>query len=249
MKYFILILLFVINTTSSTTCYASNKEHYARILTEGTYLYKNTNGEQIFELPKTYFVKVVAESGEYYSCTYDGIKGWVKKSDVAIVEGTPIAPYLDETFRIYSSEACNIYKLPTSRSSIVGKGPLYKHIKYLGKIEGEELISGRGKTWYYTTITDNKEIIYGYVYAGLCDDFESYPLNDEVLKIADQVSLDISEPDLSTKNNFVLLIIAVSIPSVLLVYMMYKPYSLARKTRKKHTVYHPISKLYDDKEL
>lgn len=253
MKYLIFTLLYVINFALITpsSCYAAQTEtHFAQVLQSGVYLYKNTNGEKLFELPSTYFVKVTAESDEYYSCFYDNISGWVKKSEVAFIEGVPTTPYLtNSTFRVLASEACSIRKLPTSQSSIIGKSPLYKYVKYIGSIEGEEMVEGLGTTWYYTTTTTSKEIIYGYIYAGLCDGYEGYPKNDEKHIYVDPIALTTTISSPSGGKSFILLIVGVSIPALLLVYMMYKPYKVARKARKKHSVYHTISKLYDDNEI
>ncbi|MFQ6724521.1 MAG: hypothetical protein ACLRFE_04250, partial [Clostridia bacterium] len=72
---------------------------YAQILHAGCYLYKspvdNTNYSNVyFMLENSYFVELLSDyNDEFYKAKYMDIVGYVKKSQVQCVQGTPKTPY------------------------------------------------------------------------------------------------------------------------------------------------------------
>ena len=104
-----MILLVFILFFQSTIPYAyayENKTYYAKIMFEQVYLYKTpTNKNDMeniyFELPKTYFVKLLSRHDDFYEVRYLNIFGYVKKDSVQAVSHTPLNPFL--TNLVYSS--------------------------------------------------------------------------------------------------------------------------------------------------
>lgn len=252
MKIILLILLCLsLNTTS--TAYAAQENHFAQITQSGVYLYKNTTGEKLFELPESYFVSVISERDDYYAVVYNNIHGYVRRTDIRFISEVPKTPYLtSSTFRVFSSEGCYIYKLPSSRSSRLTRVDLYSSLPYIGVIEGEELVPGRGNEWYYTmTTTSSGEIIYGYIYSGLCDNFSSYTLNTEKVTYIEKVSMQSTEERQEGQSSFFAILIGVLTLSALILYLLYLPFAITKRTRRKYATYEHTkpSIFFDDLEI
>ena len=66
---------------------AESENFYAKITAQNTSFYSSPNTSSIlFTLPYSYFVKVDGVDGEFYEATYNGISGYVLKSDVRLME-------------------------------------------------------------------------------------------------------------------------------------------------------------------
>ncbi len=222
---------------------------YARIIKEDTYIYKEQACNTVmFELPNTYFVKLLDYKNNIYKVEYCGIIGYVKEGGLQPVVGTPKKPFMDKaTFRIFSSDGAVLRNTPTKTSTITTTLPIDKAIVYLGSVVGEELIYNRGNVWYYAVYTKNNETCTGYVYAGLCDMLTNVDVNTESLDSCDNPFVSNSESYIQylQQNDTIktLLIVAVCLPSVMLVYLLFKPLRLAKSQRLKKDDY------FEDNEL
>ena len=158
---------------------------YAQIK-EQTYLYKSNQSTQIqhalFMLPSSYFVKLLSNFSEnFYKVEYNGIVGYVLKSQVMPVNEQPQTPYLKNiTFRVYSSDGTKVFSSPTNttdpQNTVVEQIEVLTPLTYYGEILGDEFISSRGFSWIYCKTTKGN---FGYVYKGLCDNFTPITQNQE----------------------------------------------------------------------
>ena len=246
----IILLLLILTQCSVSSAYAAQESHFAQITQSGTYLYKNLSNELICELPESYFVSVISQSNEYYYVEYLGIKGYVRQDNVTFVSETPKEPYLTSSkFRVFSTDGCILRKLPTSRSSILTRVELYSSLTYIGEIQGEELVVGRGTKWYYTTFTTKDgEILYGYIYSGLCDGLDTYPLNTEKVTYIDKISFSEEYVSDTPKSSFNTLVILILVLSCVALYMLYLPFRIKKSTRRKYSKYENTTPniFYDD---
>lgn len=262
MKYILLFFVLVSNffRPYGLKLYAEEStKHYARIKNMGVYLYKTENqtydnSNIMFLLENTYFVELLEDTNDtFYKAKYLNAIGYVKKTDVQCVRGTPLNPYATNiSFRVFAQNGINIRNTPQSSkglSNTIGTIPyLESNITYYGKITGEEAIPFRGNTWYYCSYVKNGVETMGYVYSGYCDLLSTINLNLEVLEEIDkpeftkQTSAIISDDDNEkgtilpgvSRTNEILIIVAVCIPGFIIIYLLFKP-SLKSNTENKKT--------------
>lgn len=185
----ILIFIFSFNNTLCVSATTSNTSYFARIITDECFLFKTpTNvvdsSNIFFELPKTYFVKLIDKADEnFYKVEYSSFTGYVKKDSVQAVKEIPNTPYLETiNFRVYAEISRDLRSEPNTSngsSSQVAYIPLLsKNLTYYGTIVGECLIDGRTNIWYYCKYTADKDY-YGYVYSDFCDEMTPIQNNTE----------------------------------------------------------------------
>lgn len=232
----ILILILLLQSTSSINVSALDTQtYYARVLFEQVYLYKTPNTDNsisniYFELPKTYFVKLISKSGDFYVAKYQDFTGYVKKDSVQAVSSMPSKPYLDNvTFRVYAELSQNLWSIPTTQgnSNLIVEMPiLTKNISYIGKINGECLIEGRTNVWFYCKYTNANEDYYGYVYSDFCDEISQITNNTEELTYINNPTFEAYIEQINTipeNSNIVGIIIGIlSIPALIFVFMIMK---------------------------
>ena len=109
MKKLLILLLFILLPTYNHTVYAEvDGEFYGKIASENVYLYSSPSSTSpLFQLPYSYFVKINDVSESYYAVTYKDLTGYVLKSEVRLMEGTPNTPYLNTSFSISTCIALN----------------------------------------------------------------------------------------------------------------------------------------------
>ena len=218
---------------------------FAKVETSGVFLYNSPINEEtykVFEIPATYFVELLAdakdEGGLFYSARYIDVFGYVKKSEVTAVEGTPSQPFAtNASFRIFSPSGLDLKSSPSNETPfnrIVNVPYLCTDLVFYGQIVGDEMIPGKSKIWYYCKYLCGTSVYYGYLYSDLCDKLSTIPQNSEILpKFEGQLFTPIIEPEppsspLSTLNVEVklLVIIAVCLPCLALIYLIFKPTKL-----------------------
>lgn len=242
------LLFFLAFLLLQPTQYAlAQNQHFAQITQSGVYLYKNIQGERLFELTPTYFVELIGESGDYYRVQNDGVKGFIKKDEVTCVQETPVNIHPFNTLLVFSTDGCVIRKTPYANANVVGRLMLLKNYAFLGKIEGDELIPGRGKTWFYVCQNINDEVITGYLYGGLCDPVVYATPNTEKVVYVKNLSfshLDSSTEQAIKKNTFL-----VFIPVGIILILFILPTIIRKKQRATHTKYISIKSSYDDNDI
>lgn len=181
MKYLIFLILIFLLFPNQTIFVKANTNNFAQIQKSNVYLY-SSNFEPIFELPYSYYVKLLSPSeNEYYSCEYNGITGYVKKTEIQCCKSLTETPYLQNvSFRILGSQSAELRSEPSKKkglSTLLTELDLYEtNFTYLGKLQGDEVVPGRGDIWYYAKYSKNNITLTGYVYAGLCDQLSAIPI-------------------------------------------------------------------------
>ena len=225
---------------------------YAKVLDNNVYLFKTNTSTFLtnayFEIPKTYYVLVLNNIDEtFYKVEYNGFVGFVLKNKVSVVSGTPQNPYLkNTTFRVYAQDGLNVMSSPFSSCNpqIVVTMPELPTPTYIGKITADELVEGRGNTWYYCTYKQQnsenlqEKVFSGYVYAGFCDNLTSFSDNPENLKENTNAFYDNNQDYLYSLINLspflkMVILICVCLPSAILIFLLFSPYKIRKKLKLK----------------
>lgn len=230
--------------------YASDSQ-FARVLKSGVKLYKEpVLSEEMdnvyFEIPRTYFVELLENGNDYfYKAKYIDVIGYVRKTDVQCVLGSPKQPYASEiSFRIYSLNGLNLRSEPSQEKglfSVVISIPFMStDLQFYGEVQGEEAISYKGTTWYYCRYVKDGAEYYGYVYSIFCDQKTELEENVEILEYISEPNFAVKpNPDMTEKveQEFdfasfsglkqALIIIAVCVPCFIIVYLLFKPTKIA----------------------
>jgi hypothetical protein len=116
MKLFKLLALFIILTIQTTAlpAFANTSDNYYRITERGVYFNASPSpNSALFELPTTYYVKKIGETGDYYHVECFGnstqtplLDGYVLKS--AVTESPATDPYL--TFSVTTANSAVLYE-------------------------------------------------------------------------------------------------------------------------------------------
>ena len=229
----ILLILILFFQSTSINVYAFDEQTcWARILFDQVYFYKsatndNSTSNIYFELPKSYFVKLINKQGNFYEATYQNLTGYVKKDSVQAVADTPSNPFLNNiTFRVYAELSEKIYSQPKSTSALITQiPPLTKNIQYIGKIYGECLIDGRTNIWYYCKFSADYDY-YGYVYSDFCDEMQQIPINNEDVKYINNPTFESKTEEINAipeDSNLTGIVVGIlSIPALVFVLMIMK---------------------------
>ena len=257
MKYLVKVLividiLFLIltHTTVQTKRTYADITYYAKIINEQTSIYSlPDDNAELFILPESYYVELIsAYNNNYYYAKYRDIYGYVKKKEVKVVNGIPQKPYLiDITFRVFVPSGANLRSTPNNNGSInlIYSIPfLDSNLSYYGIINGEEAISKKGTVWYYCKYFANNISYMGYVYSPLCDSLSAIEKNNESLEYIEgeiNFNQDTIEP---TQINAIeslpqtlqtIIIIAISLPCLLFIYLLFKPTMVAEEAKRDNT--------------
>lgn len=243
----IISTLMVILSTNGTVIYAESTSFFAQIQTENVFFFEDKGTKPIFEIPETYYVKLLENESEgFYKAEYMNLTGFVRASEVQCVEEHPFTIYLENVnFRILASQSAELRSEPSRTlglATLVCELPLYEtNFTYYGKIEGEEVVPNRSNIWYYASYTKNGVTKYGYVYSGLTDNFTSYtslPISLYPISKHNWASLEeepIITPSFEPPNSFELaIIIAITVPALLLLFFMLKTSKKVRPVQAKN---------------
>ena len=224
----------------------SQTQYYAKIQTDSVYLYTQPNQSdefKLFCLPTSYFVLLTAEANnDFYSCKYGDINGYVKKEEVTAMNGTPVSPYANfASFRVFSLDGLEMRSTPykTPLNILTKVNYLEDNLIYYGSIEGDELIPKKSKTWYYCKYINDNDIYYGYLNSTFCDELSEIPLNMETFTKIEGTLFPVktqTQPPPSSELSGTaktLIIIGVSLPCVLILYLLIKPTLILERTDKK----------------
>lgn len=246
-KIFVLALICFIVMLNIFFCFRTQNivladlTYYGKIENLDVAIYSNVDeNEKIFILPASYFVELLSNANEqFYYARYNDLYGYVKKSEVTPIKGIPTSPFLTNiTFRVFVPSGANLRSSPYNNgaANLVYSVPfLDSNFSYYGTIEGEEAISHKGNTWYYCKYFSANIAYAGYIYSPLCDmlspisnNTEEYEVLDGELKFENEIELTSTNAieKLSTTAQ-TLIIIAISLPCLLFIYLLFKPTLLA----------------------
>jgi hypothetical protein len=100
--FFALVLFLSCFSSPPTARVAADEEYYACALSERVYFYSSPSDERgLFCLPYTYYVKILANQGDYCyvryltdTPPYQAVYGYCKTNDLTFVDYIPARPYL-----------------------------------------------------------------------------------------------------------------------------------------------------------
>lgn len=204
---------------------------YGLIVESKSILYRNpTNSDTTdniyFYLPETYFVEVLEQVDEvFYKVKYIDIVGYVKFSAINIKDYEPVSIFpTNLSLKISGDITANIRSLPETSSPLVATLASGASAQYYNKTPGQELNSG-SSYWYFIKVTNGAQVLHGYVYA------DYVTVNSEIVipnDISPKPANNQKDPDekLNDKYTFwtqVLIALAVCIPVVFIIYLIFKP--------------------------
>ena len=111
------------------------------------------------------------------------------------------------------------------------------NLSYYGITYGEESIAKKGNIWYYCKYYVNNLYYTGYLYSPLCDDLSPIVNNAEIVEYLTSPPV-FEEETLETGGNILegmsqtmqtILIVAVSLPCLLFIYLLFKPTRMAEE--------------------
>lgn len=234
-KLFLLFILFFSSIFPHYFISFADTSYYAKIQDDNVYFYSmpiKSNQYYVFSIPRTYFVLLLNdENQDFYYAKYKNIYGYVLKNEVSVMQGTPASPFASASFRVFSPDGLGVYSMPYQNSNRLTVIPyLAEDIEYYGSLYGEQAIPDKSQEWYYCAY--NKETLtYGYVYSVFCDKLPVIQENHETFKLIETPSFksDYSKQNLSYIS-MTFIIIAVSLPCVIVIYLLLKPTFIKQKT-------------------
>ena len=135
----------------------------------GATLYERTGGvyRELAVLPPTYFVAVLETGGDGYCLvSYLDISGYMKESELKRVDFVPKTKYAQSRFTVTNdSQPANLRALPFRESEVSSVMDSGGGGRVIGYRDGDELIKGAGKRWYYVRYERGGDFVYGYVYS------------------------------------------------------------------------------------
>lgn len=217
--YLLILMLFIPSYKLNFSLAENEKFYYAKIEHEG-YFYSSPEGEnKLFQIPTSYFVLLTGEeNSQFYKAEYKDLSGFVKKSEVSPMSGTPTSPYPIANFRVFAKEGLGLFPTPSSSSSPLCTIPyLYGENEFYGYMTGEEDVPNKSNQWLYC-----KHLSYvGYTYSVFCD---SLPIISKNQEIFDIVNPTFSTPVQSLSNSsLVWIFVGVGVPSVIVLLLLVKP--------------------------
>ena len=227
-------------------CFADGtKQYYAKVQSNEVYFYTQPSdiGEfQLFKIPISYFVLLTADANDkFYSCRYGDKVGYVKKDEVTPMNGTPLSPYANfASFRVFALDGIDMRSTPrkTPLNVVTRIGYLEDNLVYYGSIEGDELVPNKSTTWYYCKYINGETQTFGYLSSNFCDQLTNIPLNMEEFEIVEGVLFPLPETPLAPATHLsgtvkTLIIVGVSLPCVVVLYLLIKPTLISEKGGKK----------------
>ncbi len=233
-----LLLIFAVTLTldgnflhTKKTFAQSEQSSYGLIVESKTILYRTpVNSDEsdniYFYLPETYFVELLEKVDEvFYKVKYVDLVGYVKFSAINVKDYIPVSKFpTNLSLKVSGDITANIRLMPNTGSELVTTLPSGASAEYYNKIEGQQLNSG-SSYWYYIKVTNGSQSLWGYIYA------DYITVTSEILipnDISAQPSNDKKDPDekLNDKYTFwtqVLIAVAICIPVVFIIYLIFKP--------------------------
>ncbi len=231
------IILFALPFFSIFNFSFAATSYYAKVEEEGVFLYANPQigqENQMFELPITYFVRIYENANDnFYYCAYKDVYGYVKKSEVSVMVGTPENPYVEAQFRVFSLDGIGLYSAPKLDNDlkVLDIPFLTDNLVYYGLLSGQEAIPDKSNKWIYCKYNSDKNN-YGYVYSVFCDNLTNFLPNNEVFDIVETpfpTNTDLSE---LTPVTMGFIIVGVSLPCLIVLYLLVRPSMQREKIEK-----------------
>ncbi|MBE5735901.1 MAG: hypothetical protein E7356_00885 [Clostridiales bacterium] len=239
LSYLILIAYFCISFTAPINVRA--KTSFARI-EQSTNIYKSPNINNKIDniyciAEESYFVEILDTLENLYRVNYNGVTGYINKSDVRLITNTPTTPYPCNIDIILGSN-CNLRRTPTTQGANNIISTIYANtsdITFVGRSFGEEAIDFGGTTWYYVCYQGN----YGYIYNNYVKSIT--PIYTSVEEFEYQTEQLSTTRNPITHTPSLIIIILLTIPLFITILLLYLP-----KKIKLHHKSKPKQKIKDN---
>ena len=234
-RLIITIIMILICCTNYSNFQVIADNRYARI-EKTTEIFKtnyaNKNIDNIICLAEeSYYVEIIADYDSLYKVNYNGITGYIKKTDIRKVENIPNTPF-PNNIKIIMNSNCNLRNSPTTKSStnniISTINTNAQDIIFIGRTTGEEAIDFGGTTWYYVNYNGN----YGYIYNNYIKSITPIYKNTDKFTYLQEYAIQNENPLSQTSN--IIIIIALSIPLFCILFILYIPRKHNQHKKKKH---------------
>ncbi|MEG1528012.1 MAG: hypothetical protein RR248_04085 [Clostridia bacterium] len=222
----------IISTPNSLIFNAENKgvqPTFVRVRNRNVYFYSSTSTAMpLFALIPTYYLKVLATSGEFYSVevqeqadNYAKLSGYVLISSVEAINEVPKLPMYPSAIISVSQSSAKLYTQASSSSISSISATYMQAMGYYGK-----LITQQGE-WYYVCFRG----YLGYVSASdvTMPELTNHitPLSDTSVDIVDEVPPKEETPTEPFSPKFdsvqLALILLITVPSIVMVVVMFTP--------------------------
>ena len=166
---FAVLILLALQVSAKNNAYASEITY--ALIGENATLYRLSEGEfiPVTSLPSTYFVAILGEEKNgYIKVSYLDIDGFIKASDITLVDYIPKYKFAQSTSLTLSNDGhlVNFRASPSSEGKILSTISSGESIYYYGQVSGENSNPLIGDTWYFARcVSSSGESIYGYVYS------------------------------------------------------------------------------------
>lgn len=181
--------------------------------------------------------------------------GWFKVKSLALKDGrkffrlflqkfnVPIRPYFDATYKVFTNYS--LFKQP-NEDEVEATLTKNTEIAYYGKKIGT-LATDENDVWYYSSIIEDNQQKFGYVFsqAAFSQPEKNKPFNNERFDIVSEELLMPSTTNFTTLSTGtkILLIVAISVPSVLILYFLIKPTKIMQAAKSKKKTKQPARKV------
>lgn len=224
---------------------------FARVENLGTYFYSTPIASPtyvLFELPTTYFVELTGNADDkenlFFSARYMDCNGYVKKTAVEPVAGIPITPFAsNQSFRVFSPTGLDLKSSPahqTPFNKVASVPYLCSNLIFYGKCIGEAMVPEKSNIWYYCQYLSGETTYHGYLYSEFCDKLTYAAPNTETLPAFNgELFATITPSSATTESNNmpselkIFIILAISIPCLFIIYLLFKPTKLVSGNNQK----------------
>ena len=154
---------------------------YAVCERDDVYLYASPEGEKLFAVPRTYFVRILEREGEFSLVEYGAdrapyapVRGYCRSAELTPVRFTPTRPYLEYLLEVsYTREDAGGLGTPELHEmkltvayygAVHENGQLYYYVRYymggeyrFGRIAYDEVLAFEPTTEYLTAVSGEAE--------------------------------------------------------------------------------------------
>lgn len=236
---FLLLIALFICPSAALNALAAAKEY--ALIGENCLLFRTADASETvsnvyFLLPADYFVEITGSEGEFYRCAYDDLTGYVKKTAAQKVTYTPKSIYpSDQVLKLNNDGSpVNVRSVPEAAAEyIVGSIPAAAgSFKFYNYTSGAQIVPSIDK-WYFISYKSGDAVIRGYVYSAYVLVEKDIPENDISAAIVQEPGGE-DPPDgddslLNDKIMQVVVVIAIAIPAIFIVYLLFKKQKSARQ--------------------
>ncbi len=213
------------------------QSEWAQVTHKGVYIYKtpvvNSNVKNIICVAEnTYYVEIISNYNEIlYKVDYNGISGWVEKDKVKKVKGVPENPYPNDIKLTTYEKNCYLRSTPTKEDNVLSVVPSnFNGLKFIGMTYGEQIGDFDDNIWYYVEYLG----LTGYVYNAYISSINTIFPNTEKLTFTNDDFEDVVNP--LSDGTTVIVIVALSLPTFIIIYLLYKTPKTKRLNKRKHEI-------------